>query len=496
MPYNQNNKKNRQETKPIDNTYGHVQPQDLPAERAVLGGLLIDKFAWDRVCDILHPEDFYEPRNQLIYSAIRDMYMDGKRVDIITLSDRLAKDGKIDEIGGPGYIAELSSTVASSAGIEEHADIIAEKALARNLISTASIIETKAFDETVPKQDVLQEAEQALFELGQAGSIHSYEQMDGILDEAHEQLMKNAMGSGITGLSTRFVKLDEITSGFQPSDLIILAGRPAMGKTTLAISLIRNIAIDSKVPVAFFSMEMTKVQIMQKLISNYCTIDGKKVLNGQLDPVDWESYDAKRKEMKGSPLYIDDTPGLSIYDLKTRARRMAREHKIKLVIIDYLQLMNANGMRFYNRQEEVSMISRSLKGLAKELNVPVLALCQMNRGVEAREGIEGKRPQLSDLRESGAIEQDADMVIFVHRPEYYHIYQDDNGRDLHGMGQLIIEKHRKGATGDVLLSFKGEYSRFDNTEDVQSQVPEPVKIQPKEQDVFDTGWDDDDAQPC
>ena len=260
--------------------------------------------------------------------------------------------------------------------------------------------------------------------------------------------------------------------------------------TTLAVSLIRNIAIDNKVPVAFFSMEMTKVQVMQKLISNYCTIDGKKVINGQLDPVDWESLDARCKEMKGSPLYIDDTPGLSIYDLKTRARRMAREHGIKLIIIDYLQLMNANGMRFYNRQEEVSTISRALKGLAKELDVPVIALSQMNRGVEAREGIEGKRPQLGDLRESGAIEQDADVVMFVHRPEYYHIYTDDRGRDLHGMAQVIIEKHRKGATGEVLLSFKGEYSRFENTPDVQSQIPEPVKPQPKELDLHDTGWDD------
>lgn len=357
MPNNQSNNNNRRAVKTVDNTYAKVQPQDLNAERALLGGLLIDNRAWDRVCDLLHPESFYEPRNQIVYGAIRNMYMDGKKVDIITLSDRLAKDGNIDEIGGPGYIAELSSMVASSANIEEHAEIIAEKALARNLISAASVIETKAFDDTVSKMDVLQEAEQTLFEIGQQDSIHSYEQMDGILDETHEQIMKNAMGDGVTGLPTRFVKLDEITSGFQPSDLIILAGRPAMGKTTLAVSLIRNIAIDNKVPVAFFSMEMTKVQVMQKLISNYCTIDGKKVINGQLDPVDWESYDARRKAMKGSPLYIDDTPGLSIYDLKTRARRMAREHKIKLIIIDYLQLMNANGMRFYNRQEEVSTIS-------------------------------------------------------------------------------------------------------------------------------------------
>lgn len=459
MPYNQNIKNNRQPAKTVDKTYAKVQPQDLNAERVLLGGLLIDNRAWDKVCDVLCPESFYEPRNQIVYGAIRDMYMDGKRVDIITLSDRLAKDGKIDEIGGPGYIAELSSTVASSAGIEEHAGIIAEKALARNLISAASIIETKAFDDTVSKMDVLQEAEQTLFEIGQQNSSHSYEQMDGILDETHELIIKNAKGNGVTGLSTRFVKLDEILSGFQSSDLIILAGRPAMGKTTLAVSFIRNIAIDNKVPVAFFSMEMTKVQVMQKLISNYCTIDGKKVINGQLDPVDWESLDARRKEMKGSPLYIDDTPGLSIYDLKTRARRMAREHGIKLIIIDYLQLMNANGMRFYNRQEEVSTISRALKGLAKELDVPVIALSQMNRGVEAREGIEGKRPQLGDLRESGAIEQDADVVMFLYRDEYYNVNSEKKN-----LAEVIVAKQRNGATGTIELVWLGQYTKFANKE--------------------------------
>lgn len=469
------------------NTYVHMQPQALDAERALLGGLLIDRNAWDRVCDMLRPESFYERRNQRVFEAIRNMYMEGRSVDIVTLTDRLGKDGSLDEAGGAGYVAELSSFVASSANIEEYAQIIAEKALARVLIWTAGMIEAKAFDESVAKQDVLEEAEQALFEIGQAVTKHSYEQMDGIMDEAHELLTRNAMGSGVTGLSTGFAGLDEMTSGLQPSDLIIVAGRPAMGKTTFAVSLMRNMAIDKRVPVAFFSMEMTKVQVMQKLISNYCAIEGRKVMSGQLDSADWENYDVKRRGMRGSPLYIDDSPGLSIYDLKSRARRMAREHGIRLIIIDYLQLMNAGGMRFSNRQEEVSMISRSLKGLAKELDIPVIALCQMNRGVEAREGIEGKRPQLGDLRESGAIEQDADVVMFVHRPEYYHIYTDDRGRDLHGMAQIVIEKHRKGATGEVLLSFRGEFSRFDNTEDVKPQVGAAVK----EQDVFATGWEDE-----
>ena len=240
-----------------------------------------------------------------------------------------------------------------------------------------------------------------------------------------------------------------------------------MGKTSFALSMAKNIAADLKVPMAFFSLEMSNVQLVNRLISNACEIQGSKILNGQLQRDEWERLDKRINNLLGAPLYIDDTPGLSVFELRTKARRLVREHGVKLIMIDYLQLMNANGMRFSSRQEEVSTISRSLKGLAKELDIPILALSQLNRGVESREGLEGKRPQLSDLRESGAIEQDTDMVLFVHRPEYYHIYQDDNGRDLHGMAQIIIAKHRKGATGDVLLTFRGEYTRFENPEDTR-----------------------------
>jgi replicative DNA helicase len=238
-----------------------------------------------------------------------------------------------------------------------------------------------------------------------------------------------------------------------------------MGKTSFALSMAKNIAADYQVPMAFFSLEMSNVQLVNRLISNACEIQGSKILNGQLQPDEWDRLDKRVNNLLGAPLYVDDTPGLSVFELRTKARRLVREHGVKIIMIDYLQLMNANGMRFSSRQEEVSVISRSLKGLAKELDIPILALSQLNRGVESREGLEGKRPQLSDLRESGAIEQDADMVLFVHRPEYYHIYQDDNGRDLRGMAQIIIAKHRKGATGDVLLTFRGEFTRFENPED-------------------------------
>jgi replicative DNA helicase len=451
---------------PIDNTYGHLQPQALDVEKAVLGALMIDKDAYTVVCEMLYPESFYEPRNQKVYAAIRDLAMAEKPIDIMTVADQLARAGDLDAVGGPVYIAELSSRVASSANIEYHARIIAQKFLARQLIQFAGDVETKAFDETIDVDDLMQHAEGALFELSQKNMKKDYTQIDPVVKTTIEVIQKAAANAGgITGVPTGYHKLDELTSGWQASDLVIIAGRPAMGKTSFALSMAKNIAADYKVPIAFFSLEMSNTQLVQRLISNCCEIPGSKLLNGQLKPDEWDRLDKRINGLLGAPLYVDDTPGLSVFELRTKARRLVREHEVKIIMIDYLQLMNANGMRFSSRQEEVSTISRSLKGLAKELNIPILALSQLNRGVESREGLEGKRPQLSDLRESGAIEQDADLVLFVHRPEYYHIYQDDNGRDLHGMAQVIIAKHRKGKTDDVLLTFRGEFTRFENPED-------------------------------
>ena len=364
--------------------------------------------------------------------------------------------------------------MASSAHIEYHAHILAQKFLARQLIQFASMIETDAFDETVDVDDLMQKAEGALFEISQKNMLQDYVQIDTIVDQAHQLLLQAAnREGGLTGVPSGFRKLDDITAGWQPSDLIIIAGRPAMGKTSFALSIAKNIAVDYRKPIAFFSLEMNNVQLVNRLISNVGSIPGNKILNGQLTPDEWERFDSNIRKMQGAPIYVDDTPGLSIFELRTKARRLVREHNIEVLMIDYLQLMNANGMRFNSRQEEVSTISRSLKSLAKELNIPVLALSQLSRAVEQREGVEGKRPQLSDLRESGAIEQDADMVLFVHRPEYYHILQDEKGNDLHGMAQIIIAKHRKGATGDVLLNFRGEYTRFANPEDAKFAVPLP-----------------------
>lgn len=453
-------------TRKVNNNSIHMQPQAVDIEKMVLGALMVDKDAFSIVSEILHPETFYEPRSQKIYKAIQTLSLNEDPVDIMTVVEELKREGTLDDIGGAGYILELSERVASSAHIEYHAKILAQKYLARQLISFASVIETKAFDETVDVDELMQEAEGSLFELSQKNMRQDYTPIDPVVKQAVEILQKAAANKGgLTGIPTGYAKLDDYTSGWQRSDLVIIAGRPAMGKTSFALSLAKNIAVDYDTPIAFFSLEMNNVQLVNRLISNVCEIEGKKILNGQLDDEEWKRLDKNVRKLQAAPIYIDDTPGMSIFELRTKARRLVREKGVQVIMIDYLQLMNANGARFGSRQEEVSTISRSLKGLAKELDIPVLALSQLNRTVEGREGIDGKRPQLSDLRESGAIEQDADMVLFVHRPEYYRIFTDEKGNDLHGKAQIIIAKHRKGGTGDVLLNFRGEFTRFENPTD-------------------------------
>ena len=511
MPENNNtNNQHRPKSKaPIDTGLGHVPPQSLETERLVLGALMIDKDAFTVVSEILRPETFYEPRNQYVYAAIQKLTFAERPVDVITVVEQLKRDGTLEKVGGELYVYNLTENVASSAHVEYHSRILAQKFLARQLISFASQIETKAFDETNDIDVVMQEAEGNLFELSQKNMKQDYTQIDPVVKQAVEIMQKAASNKGgLTGVPSGFTKLDDITSGWQRSDLVIIAGRPAMGKTSFALSIAKNIVVDHHIPLAFFSLEMNNVQLVNRLISNTCEVEGKKVMNGQLDDADWNRFDKNIGKLLGAPLYIDDTPGLSIFELRTKARRLVREKKIELIMIDYLQLMNANGMKFGNRQEEVSTISRSLKSLAKELDVPILALSQLNRSVETRDSsankADGKRPQLSDLRESGAIEQDADMVLFVHRPEYYHIFHDENGNDLRGMAQIIIAKHRKGAVGDVLLNFRGEFTRFANPEDtylppteggeiIGSRMNSGAALPPPPDNPFDGDFPDDPA---
>ena len=447
MAEQKRNTRNTKSTKvqPV-NDYGRIQPQAPELEEAVLGALMIEKDAYSLVSEILRPESFYERRHQLIYSAITDLAVNQKPVDILTVKEQLSKRGELEEVGGPFYITQLSSKVASSAHIEYHARIIAQKSLARELITFTSNIQSKAFDETLDVDDLMQEAEGKLFEISQQNMKKDYTQINPVIDEAYKLIQKAAARTdGLSGLESGFTKLDKMTSGWQNSDLIIIAARPAMGKTAFVLSMAKNIAVDYRNPVALFSLEMSNVQLVNRLIANVCEIPSEKIKSGQLANYEWQQLDYKLKNLMDAPLYVDDTPSLSVFELRTKARRLVREHGVRIIIIDYLQLMNASGMAFGSRQEEVSTISRSLKGLAKELNIPIIALSQLNRGVESREGI--------------------DMVCFIHRPEYYKIYQDDRGNDLRGMAEIVIAKHRNGAVGEVLLRFKGEFTRFSNPED-------------------------------
>lgn len=465
------NNRNQGRRKPKETTtlipdIGKIQPQARELEEAILGALMLEKDAYSLVSDILKPESFYDTIHQTIYRAIVSLAVRQAPIDMLTVVEQLRKDGELEMVGGPVYVAQLTEKVASAAHIEFHARIIAQKYLARELISFSSLVTNKAFDETTDVDDLMQEAESKLFEISQRNVKKDVTQINPVIKEAL-QLLEIAANrpEGLSGLQTGFMALDKITSGWQNSDLVIIAARPAMGKTAFVLSMAKNMAVAYNYPIALFSLEMSNVQLVNRLIVNTCEIPGEKIKNGQLLPYEWEQLDFKIKELYDAPLFIDDTPSLSVFELRTKARRLVREHGIKMIIIDYLQLMNASGMQYGSREQEVSMISRSLKGLAKELNIPIIALSQLNRGVEGRAGAEGKRPQLSDLRESGAIEQDADMVCFIHRPEYYKIFEDDKGNSLIGLAEIIIAKHRNGATGDVLLRFKSEFARFQNVDD-------------------------------
>ncbi len=445
---------------------GRLQPQAPELEEAVLGALMLEKDAYSVISDILRPESFYDKTHELIFSAIQDLAVQQKPIDMLTVVEQLRKKGNLEVVGGPFYIAQLSEKVVSTAHLEYHARIIAQKYLARELISFSSQVATKAFDETNDVDDLMQEAEGQLFEISQRNVKKDVTQINPVIREAIELMQIAAQRTdGLSGVQTGFKLLDKITSGWQNSDLIIIAARPAMGKTAFVLSMAKNMAVNFNTPVAVFSLEMSNVQLVNRLIVNVTQIPGEKIKNGRLENYEWEQLDIKLKELFDAPIFIDDTPSLSVFELRTKARRLVKEHKVKCLIIDYLQLMNASGMSFGSREQEVSIISRSLKGLAKELNIPIIALSQLNRGVESRVGSEGKRPQLSDLRESGAIEQDADLVCFIHRPEYYKIFTDEKGNDLTGKAEIIVAKHRNGATGDVLLSFKKEYARFQNLDD-------------------------------
>ena len=449
------------------NEIGKLPPQALELEESVIGAMMIEKDAFNTVADLLRPESFYADKHRYIFEAIRSLSAKDAPIDVLSVAEELKLSGKLEQAGGILYLSDLTRRVASAAHLHYHAQIVAQKATARDLITMACQIEEKGYDETQDVDELVEEATAKIFEISQRAQKRDVTHIYPVITEAFERMRKASANEGnISGIPSGFTELDKITSGWQKSDLVIIAARPAMGKTAFVLSMAKNIAVDFNIPVAIFSLEMSNVQLINRLIMNVCEIEGNKIRNGRLTSAEWDRLENRINVLEKAPIYVDDTPGLSVFELQSKARKLVKDKKVQLIIIDYLQLMNANGSSFGSREQEVSIISRNLKGLAKELDIPVIALSQLSRAVEKRDSsnsnVDGKKPLLSDLRESGAIEQDADMVCFIHRPEYYKLYDDGNGKDLRGLGQIIVAKHRNGATDEIWLRFIGKYTRFQN----------------------------------
>ncbi|MDP4183857.1 MAG: replicative DNA helicase [Bacteroidota bacterium] len=454
----------------INAQYGKIPPQAVDVEEAVLGALMLERDAYVAVGDILHPECFYKEEHQKIFEIIRDLSMKEKPVDLLMVTQELRNRNLLDEVGGPLYITQLTSRVASAAHIEFHARIIAQKYIQRELIRVTSEIQGRSYDDTVDVDELINFAESQVFKVSEGNIRKETVPIKPVLKEAIDLMQEAAKRpDGLSGVPSGFTPLDRITSGWQNTDLVIIAARPAMGKTAFVLSMARNMAVEHKRPVAVFSLEMSSIQLVNRLIAAESELGAEKIKKGNLDQWEWEHLNRKIKNLDDAPLFVDDTPALSIFEFRAKCRRLKMQHDLAIVIVDYLQLMTAGTDNRGSREQEVSMISRSLKAIAKELNVPIIALSQLNRSVESRDG---KRPQLSDLRESGAIEQDADMVLFIHRPEYYGITEDDNGNSLIGLAEIIIAKHRNGAVGDVLLRFKKEMAKFSDIDEIPNQLAE------------------------
>ncbi len=446
---------------------GKLPPQAIDLEEAVLGALMLEKEALNDVIDILSPQSFYKEEHQKIYAVIRDLFNQGKPIDILTVTETLKNRAELDFVGGPYYISQLTSRVASSAHTEYHSRIISQKHILRELIRISSETIRDAYDDTSDVFDLLDKAEKGLYDVTQGNIRKEYEKMSNIINSTREYLeMLSKQKEGLSGIPSGFTDLDRFTSGFQKSDLIVVAARPGMGKTAFVLSLARNTAIDHKKPVGLFSLEMSTRQLALRLISSETELEADKLRRGKLENYEWEQLITKVGKLGDAPIFIDDTPALSVYELRAKCRRMKAKHNVEMIIVDYLQLMTVGGdgknAKSGNREQEISMISRSLKNIAKELDIPVIALSQLNRNVEKQGG--NKKPQLSDLRESGAIEQDADIVAFLYRPEYYGITQDEQGNSTDGLTEVIIAKHRNGATGSVKLRFISKLSKFTDWE--------------------------------
>lgn len=449
------------------NTFGKVPPQARDVEEIVLGALMLEKNAIMEVADILNADCFYDPRNQEIYRAITHLFSEAQPIDIMTVKNRLQKTGKLEAAGGALYLAELTSKVNSAANIAYHARIVLETYIKRKIIEVVSKVGTMAYEDNTDVFDLLDLAEKSFFEISENNIRKNYMMMEDLMRKTLQEIEeKKNRKDGLTGVPTGFRDLDRLTAGFQKSNLIIVAARPGMGKSAFMLSMARNAAIDFGMPIAIFSLEMSATELVNRLISLEAEIRSEKIKKGQLSDEELRYMHTRLGRLMEAPIIIDDTPALSVLELRAKARRLAAQNNIQMIVIDYLQLMSGGDMgKGGNREQEIAYISRSLKNLAKELNIPVIALAQLSRAVETRGG--DKKPQLSDLRESGSIEQDADMVMFLYRPEYYKITQDENGMPTNQLGEVIVAKHRNGSTDTIKLRFIGEFAKFTNWEDSQ-----------------------------
>jgi len=461
--------KNKRENKSKQFEKAQVQPQARELEELVLGAIMLEQNAFDNVSSIIKsPENFYVDAHQRIYNAMMHLTEDNQPIDMYTVTEKLKFTGELEMVGGAYFIASLTNKVASSANIETHARIVVEKFLKREVISLSSQAIKDAFDDTVDVFDLLDNTEASMFKLTEMNMKKSAVEIGGVVLEeidAIKERRKNAVdGEVITGVPSGFDGLDSLTSGWQKSDMIVLAARPGMGKTAFTLALARNAAVDHGKGVAFFSLEMSTNQLVARLIAMETEIESEKLKKGLLLESEWQHLVKNIDNLKNAPIFIDDTPAIGIFELRAKCRRLKAKHDIQMIIIDYLQLMtgSVDGKGGGNREQEISMISRNLKGIAKELEVPIIALSQLSRAVEQRGG--AKRPMLSDLRESGAIEQDADMVIFLYRPEYYKITEDDDGLPVKGLAEVIIAKHRNGSLNTVKTRFIGKFAKFKNLE--------------------------------
>src|SRR5512133_2791255 len=458
-----NQKYSPKKTIPVLPDFGKVPPQALDMEEAVLGAVMLEKEAVITVLDILRPESFYREAHQKIFKAIGDLNAREFPVDLYTVTEELRSHNELDSVGGPVYLTQLTAKVVSAANVDYHARIVAQKYIQRELIRVSTEIQTRSFDDSYDVTELLDYSENALFQIAEGNIKREVAPINVVIKEAIREIEEaGKREDALVGTPSGFTKLDRLTSGWQKAELVIIAARPSMGKTAFALSMARNMAIDHGKHVAIFSLEMSSIQLVNRLIVAETDIPGDKIKNGRLTEEEWKQLDSRIKRLVQAPIFIDDTPAITITELRAKCRRLMAQHKLDVVIIDYLQLMTGP-QNSGSREQEVSTISRSLKSIAKELNVPILALSQLNRSVEMRGGT--KRPLLSDLRESGAIEQDADMVVFIHRQEKFGIPAFEDGSSTKGIAEIILAKNRNGPVDDVRLRFREEKAQFVDLDD-------------------------------